>query len=300
VEFLGFVRPDGRVGVRNSVLIISTDLGANGICISVASSVLNLVPVPGWPDKQKYAEYLNNLVRHPNVAGAVILSQSAEGLGQDIAKKLTDIGKPARLISLAASGGSIGAMSEIMREAVQMVREVSTQRRQPTLLSRLITGLIYRDESSAGDLLVHCIDNIQENHGRVLIFKDLTEKKSRINLYPVIKKVASSGKVDSQQGLYELKCSGEPGDVLTAMTAMGVQLVIDATGGPYNRYHAILPIINITAVREHYNRFKDNIELDLSHLDLTSYKAEDYSLLVTNEIIATASGKITRSEALKL
>lgn len=299
MEFLGFIRPDGRVGVRNTVLIISTDFSTNGICINVASSVLNAVPVPGWPNKEKYTEYLSNLAQHPNVAGAVILAQSLEGIGEAVARKFTGMGKPVQLINLASSGGVIEAVAHAVREAMLMIREVSTLRRQLTLMSRLILGLIYRDQSGTGDLLVHCIDTIQENQGRVVIFKDEADKKSKINMCPVIKKIDSGDKVDSQQGLYELRGSNEPEDVLMAMASLGVQLAVDATGVPYARYHTILPVVSITASRDHYNSYKDNIELDLSQLDLTSYKAEDYSLLVTNEIIATASGKLTKSEALK-
>jgi len=299
MEFLGFIRPDGTVGVRNTVLIISTDVSTNGICLNIASSVLNAVPVPGWPDREKYTEYLGDLAQHPNVAGAVILAQSSEGVGGHVAEKLAGLGKPVQLISLAAPGEVIEAVAHAVRAAMLMVREVSTQRRQLTLMSRLILGLIYRDQSGTGDLLVHCIDTIQENHGRVLIFKDAADKKSKINLCPVIKRVDALGKVDSQQGLYELRGSKEPGDVLMAMASLGVQLAVDATGGPFTRYHTVLPVVSITANQDHYNSYKDNIELYLSQLDLLSYKAEDYSLLLINEIIATASGKLTKSEALK-
>lgn len=299
MEFLGFIRPDGRVGVRNTVLIISTDVNTNGICLNIASSVLNAVPVPGWPNREKYTEYLSALAQHPNVAGAIVLAQSSEGVGESVAKKLTGLGKPVQIINLAASGGVIEAVAHAVRAAMMMVREVSTQRRQLTLMSRLILGLIYRDQSGTGDLLVHCIDSIQENHGRVLIFKDEADKKSKINLCPVIKKVDTGGKVDSQQGLYQLRVTDESEDVLKAMASLGVQLAVDATGGPFTRYHTVLPVVSITANQDHYNSYKDNIELDLSHLDLQSYKAEDYSLLIINEIIATASGKLTKSEALK-
>ncbi|MFZ5648154.1 MAG: UxaA family hydrolase [Bacillota bacterium] len=299
MEFLGFARPDGSVGVRNKILIASMDADINRLCLNVASSVINMVPVPGWPDKKRYADYLSTLAANPNVAGLVILDQSSEGFGEAVAKTVQDMGKPSVLINIGDSGGIIEAGARATRAAMLMAREISTQRRQPTPVSRLVVGLIYRDESGTGDLLYHSIAALEKNHGRALIYRDAAEKKTLIGKFPVIKKVDEGGKVGRQQGLYELKASAGSDGILMTMASLGVQLVVDATGGGYTKSHTIMPVINITADKDHFERLRDVIELDLSHLDFSNYKIEDYSLLIVNEIIATASGKMTKAEALK-
>lgn len=300
MEFLGYVRPDGSVGVRNKILIASTDVNINRLCINVASSVINTVPVPGWPDKERHVEYLISFAESPNTAGILVLEQSPEGAGEAVEKAVLETGKPVRIINIGDSGGVIEASARAARGAVAMAREASTQRRQPTLVSRLVVGLIYRDESGAGDLLYHCIDALEKNHGRVLICRDAVDKKQLIGKFPVIKKIDAGAKVGKQQGLYELKSSDDPAGVLMTMASMGVQMVVDATGGHYCRSHTIMPVINVTADKGHYERLKDDIDLDLTRLDFKNYKIEDYSLLVVNEIIATASGKLTMAEALHL
>lgn len=300
MEFLGFVRPDGSVGVRNKILIASFGVNTNMLCINVASSVINTVPVPGWPDREKYSEYLISLAESPNAAGLVVLEQSPGGAGEAVEKALLKMGKPARTINIGGSGGNIEAFARATRAAVIMAREVSTQRRQLTLVSRLVVGLIYRDDSGAGDLLYYCIEALEKNHGRILIYRDEVDKKQLIGKFPVIKKVDAAGKVGKQQGLYELKSSAGPAGALMTMASLGVQLVVDATGGQYSKSHTIMPVINITADKAHYESLKDDIDLDLSHLCFKNYKIEDYSLLIVNEIIAAASGKLTMAEALKL
>jgi len=44
-EFLGYVRPDGSVGIRNHVLLLSGTLYANKLCERVADSVPGAIAI---------------------------------------------------------------------------------------------------------------------------------------------------------------------------------------------------------------------------------------------------------------
>lgn len=299
MEFLGFIRPDGSVGARNSVLIISADPGVDRLCVNVADSVLGAVPVQCWPEKNRSIEIFSDLVKNPNVAGAVVVEPVSGGAGEMIIDAMAQMGRPAELITVSGSGGIIEANARAVRSAMLMTREASTLRRQATLLSRLMVGLIYEGNSGTGDLLYYCVNSLVENNGRVVIAKRVADKKDKINKCPVVKKLGAGGKVDRDRGLYEIECARNQHDTLIEMAAKGVQLVVAASGGPYPAAHSIVPVINVTASKNYYESLRDNIEIYLDGLDYERFKAEDFSLLIVNEIIATASGKLTKAEILK-
>ena len=45
MEFMGYVRPNGSVGVRNHLLILSGTVYANGIVERVANTIQGAVPI---------------------------------------------------------------------------------------------------------------------------------------------------------------------------------------------------------------------------------------------------------------
>lgn len=299
MEFLGYVRPDGSVGVRNKILIISTSPQTDKMCLNIAGTVLNAVPVLCGVCGGQIKDTAGPLVKNPNAAGAVVLEYGPEGDGESMVSQASEIGKPAALVDISSPGGVIEATARATRAAMLMSREASAQRRQLTPVLRLVLGLLY-GEQSTGDLLYHCIDTIVKNHGRVVIVRPGADKKSLIGRLPVVKQIDHEVKLGKQQGLYELKPSPDKAGVLTSMASQGVQLVVDSTGGRYPGWHTVLPVINITADKGCGERAQDGIELDLSGINPESYRIEDYSLLIVNEIMAAASGKLTFAEALKL
>lgn len=300
MEFLGFIRPDGSVGVRNYVLIISSDPGMNGLCNNVAGTLINTLSVPSWPENGSWTEYIKALVTNPNVAGAVVVEPDREGPGEFIINTLAQTGKPSDIVTVSSSGGIIEASARVIRSAMLMVREASTMRRQATPISRLVTGLMYEDKSGTGDLLYHSVKLLVENNGRVVLSKKVADKKDKINGLHAVKKLPAGGKIDKNQGVYEIDHFENHHKTLFEMVSLGVQLVVAAGGNPCPLSHTILPVINITAEKDYFEALKDGVEVNLSGLNYESYGAEDYSLLIVNEIIATASGKLTKAEILKV
>lgn len=296
MEFLGFIRPDGSVGVRNHILVISASPETDGLSGKVASSVLGAVPVPALPQKNGAGLY-QALAANPNVAGAVVVEPFPGSGGEVILNAVRETGKLSELIAVAPSGGVIGASALAIRSATLMVREASTFRRQATLVSRLVVGLIYADQSLAGDLLYHCVNMLVENNGRVVLARVSGGKKDKLSRLPVVKRLSSGARVNPGRGVYETDYLDSEYETLAGMASMGVQLVAAAAGSPYPPRHFIMPVVGITADKEYYQLFKDSVEMDLSTLDYRNYRAEDLSLLVLNEMLATASGKLTKAEA---
>ena len=148
-HFYGYVRPDGLVGIRNYVLMLSGTLYANPTCERVANIVRNTIPIVHplgrcqiAPD---LAQTFRTLVGHglnPN-AGAVIVVDHYKEEGctaEDIANEIAKSGKLVEVINIRREGGAINALSKAIDLAVEFNREITDQRREEISLNRLIYG----------------------------------------------------------------------------------------------------------------------------------------------------------------
>jgi altronate dehydratase large subunit len=300
LEFLGFVRPDGGFGVRNYILIISGDPATNGLAGNIAGSVLHAVAVQAWPEKESCADFFKDLVTNPNVAGAVVVNTEPGGIGEMLVETMRGIGKHCELVSVSAAGGAVNASALAVRAAMTMIREASTFRRQLNLASRLLLGVIYREQAGAGELLYYCLDQLVENNARIILSRKVADKKDRMQKLLGVKKLPSGKKADQSRGIYEIDYCEDIGETLSAMAVRGVQLVLAVGCGPCPVGHTVMPVVNVTTDRDYYQFMQDMVDLNLGGLDQNRYKAEDFSLLLLNEIIATASGKLTSTEILKM
>lgn len=302
MEFLGFIRPDGSVGSRNHLLLISTDPATDKLCLKVADTIYNAVPVVYGPVRhQSFAKYLLAIINSPNVAGAVLLGIQSQGLSENIAREMSLIGKPVEVIDISAAGGPVQAVARSTRAAVSIAREISTYRRQLSLLSRLTLGIIYKEDTKIADLLLPCMrDIIENNNVRIVIAREVVDKKDKINSLHVVKKLGVDDPVGKDRGLYELELLKDPNEIMRSMVLKGVQVVLAATDSLFAGSNALVPVINITTDKNCYETLEDSIELNLSGLDYKRYDANEYRLLIINEIIATASGKLTKAETLML
>ncbi len=148
-HFYGYPRPDGQVGIRNHVLMLSGTLYANPTCERVAHMVQNTIPIVHplgrcqiAPD---LAQTFRTLVGHGNNpnAGAVIVVDHFKEQGctaDDIAHDVAKSGKPVEVVNIRRDGGAIEALAIATRLAVEMNRKINMQQRERTPLSKLIYG----------------------------------------------------------------------------------------------------------------------------------------------------------------
>jgi altronate dehydratase large subunit len=116
--FLGYLRPDGRVGVRNHVLVVPTvicsALVSERIAASIAPVGAALPHLAGCgqlgPDLTNTHDTLAAYCEHPNVAAVIVVALGCE---QVIAERLAETarraGKPAEIIAIQAEGGTVRA-----------------------------------------------------------------------------------------------------------------------------------------------------------------------------------------------
>jgi len=145
MEFLGFERPDGSIGVRNHVIVIPAGRCANELAATIADKVKDAVPILHnhpcvrlKPDNERALQTLVGLGCNPNVAAALVVGIGCDALspfqiGDGIAKSK----KAVEVVTIEEAGGFQEAVDKGRAVVHRMVSEVSQMKREPGDLSRL-------------------------------------------------------------------------------------------------------------------------------------------------------------------
>ena len=149
MNFWGYRRPDGRVGVRNNVLVLPASVCAADTCRVVASQVKGTVTfhnqngcsqVPS--DMQLTMDTIAGFAANPNIYGTIIISLGCENCQMDLVVKAIQerTNKPMRQFIIQECGGTIATAEQAVRAAREMVQEASLQRREEFPISKLMLG----------------------------------------------------------------------------------------------------------------------------------------------------------------
>lgn len=145
----GYVRPDGSIGVRNHVLIISSVVCANEVTSSVSNSVPGTVCVIHNEGCGQlgvdYEQTLRTLIgfgRNPNVASVLVVGLGCEKLDPRLlADGISSSGKRVEVLVIQEEGGTIRAKEKGMKIAKELVSEASRMTREPIDLSSIVLAL---------------------------------------------------------------------------------------------------------------------------------------------------------------
>lgn len=150
MDFMGFRRPDGSVGIRNHVLIMPTVVCANQVARAIALNTKGTT----WfehqhgcsqlaPDAAQTARALIGHGAHPNVYGVVVVGLGCEVVrAQDVAAEISRRCpyKPVHLVIIQDEGGSYKAIQAGSTAASKMVLAASLLQREPMNARELILG----------------------------------------------------------------------------------------------------------------------------------------------------------------
>ncbi|KCB29001.1 UxaA family hydrolase [Bordetella hinzii] len=146
-SFLGYARPDGSVGVRNSVGVLSLMDNSNPIVRQIVALVKGTVPITTLFVRGQYGRDLQitydtmvGQALNPNLAAIVVIGLEPKGT-RLIVERIRAAGKPVSSVVVQEVGGTLTAVAEGARAAARYVREASRLRRTPQPLSRLRVGL---------------------------------------------------------------------------------------------------------------------------------------------------------------
>lgn len=180
MTFFGFERPDGQVGLRNHVGVVSVMDNCNAVTRAIANAVQETIPVTTLfvrgqlgRDLEIAYDTLSGLARNPNLAGIVLIGLEPVTT-EEVARRIRPSGKPLEVINIQLVGGTIEATALGTRHAARMVREASRQRRSEHPLSKLRIGVECGGSDTTSGLASNpaigvVADRIVEGGGQVVI-----------------------------------------------------------------------------------------------------------------------------------
>lgn len=150
MKFKGFRRPDGQVGIRNNVLILSAVVCANRVARGISQQVAGTTWIEHQhgctqlgADAELTAHVLAGHGIHPNVYGVVVVGLGCETVrAQNIAAAIQKQCpyKPVHLVIIQDEGGSVKAIAAGASAARAMVSAASCMEREEIDAAELILG----------------------------------------------------------------------------------------------------------------------------------------------------------------
>jgi len=148
-HFRGYPRPDGQVGVRNYLGIISMVTCANQAAQDIAHHVDGAAVFTHQQgcglNKGDFAlleRTLINLGRNPNLGAVLVVSLGCEGTNSDrVAEEIAASGKPVELVRIQQEGGYFGALKEAGLKAQNLSMAISGIEREKVPISELRLGV---------------------------------------------------------------------------------------------------------------------------------------------------------------
>ena len=149
MEFLGYERPDGSVGVRNHVAVIPAGRCANEMAATIADAVKGAVPVlHTYPcarlkeDNERALRTLVGIGSNPNVAAVIVVGIGCENPPPPkIAEEIAKTKKPVEVLTIMGSNGFQDVLDRGWATARSMTAQASQMQRKPFPMSHLTLGV---------------------------------------------------------------------------------------------------------------------------------------------------------------
>jgi altronate dehydratase large subunit len=146
-EMSGYRRPDGTVGIRNHVLVVSSMDVTNALAHRIAAVVQGAVSIATafgriheGADRAQHERTLAGLIRNPNTAAALIVGFEPDTT-EGVVEAVGACGKPVAALSVLTHGSTIDLMHEGVRIAAGMAAEAGRTARTTLRLPSLVLGL---------------------------------------------------------------------------------------------------------------------------------------------------------------
>jgi len=369
MEFQGYERPNGLVGVRNTVLVIAIcDCGepaaqqmVRGIDGAVAVTqyhgciALEVVPT------------LIGVAANPNIYGTVLVAMGCEGQrAEPMAEQMAASGKPVEVVDIQATGSTRGAIAK-GREIVQrMVSDAANQQRKPFDISKLAVAVkcggsdttsgiaanpaigVMSDmmvDAGARVVMIEPIEAIgaeEELAARAIndkvredVLRWVGDEEKRWTVPGAAVDFMCGGNVKGGLTTLEEKSLGavhksghrpisgvlqatttrvdrlpEKGgfylmggihielQAMTYQAAAGANVIVFATGQGGSFGHAICPLVKVTGHPDTWAKMGDDMDVNASTIMEGTESIESVGERIFDEVLAVASGKVTKGEEL--
>ncbi len=188
MDFMGYKRPDGSVGVRNYIGIIAAVVCAN----EVVSAIVDQVGEPTKalmhnqgccqlkPDLEQIERTLIGIGKNPNLAAVLVVSLGCESVKADrIVEEIKKTGKPAEKIGIYDLKGSVNAIDEGVKIAKKLVDYANESERTSVSIEDLTIGIKCGASDTTSGLTANpatgVATDMMVDGGSTVIFGEVTE-----------------------------------------------------------------------------------------------------------------------------
>ena len=184
IALTGYRRANGRVGIRNHVLLISVDDISNAAIIGVESLVRGTFALPHPYGRLQFGADLdltfNTLIgygKNPNVAAAIVIGIEPNWTNH-IVEQIAETGKPVRGFSIERTG-DLQTIADAARVAQEYVQYATELPRVPVEWNEILVSTKCGESDTTSGLASNptvgrVFDRLQEG-GSTLIFGETTE-----------------------------------------------------------------------------------------------------------------------------
>lgn len=373
MNFMGYRRPDGTVGIRNHVFVLPTVNCANQVARGIAANVRGTVWVEhqhgcsqlGADAEQTARAFIGHGI-HPNVYGVVVVGLGCEVIrAQDIAAEIKKQCpyKPVHTIIIQDEGGSNKSIQAGAIAAQNMMIEASMLKRDPIAAAELILGTECGGSDAcsglSGNPALGAVSDILIDAGGTAILAETAEligaehiiaeravnEAVKQKCYATIAAFEESAKqmgVDMRgsnptpgniegglssieekslgcvykggtrplqdvigwaekvttKGLVFMDTPGNDIEQLTGMVAGGCHICVFTTGRGTPTGSPIAPTIKVATNTALFEKMNDNMDINAGTVITGEETVEQVGERIFAEMLAVASGKITKAEVL--
>ncbi|HMH19512.1 MAG TPA: UxaA family hydrolase [Burkholderiales bacterium] len=183
-SFSGYKRENGRVGVRNHVVILPVDDLSNAACEAVANNIKGALAIPHpygrlqfGADLELHFKTLIGTGSNPNVAAVVVIGIE-DGWAKRVADGIAATGKPVSFFGIEGHGDmeTIRRASKAAKDYMQWASEL--RREERPLKDLWVSTKCGESDTTSGIGANPCVGNAFDKlyaHGVTLVFGETTE-----------------------------------------------------------------------------------------------------------------------------
>lgn len=247
MKFLGFRRPDGKVGIRNHVLVLATVGCAAEAERQTADGIYGAVSFinqngcgESSRNLRRTQDVLVGMAANPNVYGVVAIGLGCEMNRMDgfIKELRARTDKPIEGLLIQEEGGTIETVAKAKKIARRMVIEASMCRREECDISELMLGIECGGSDATSGLVSNPVmgiisDRIIAAGCQLIVFTTGRGNAIGSAVAPVMKVTANGDTARKLSDNIDLDMSAvlEEGVSLDAMADITMQQILDTLSG---------------------------------------------------------------------
>ena len=143
----GYLRPDGRKGIRNLVVVAYLVECARHVAYEIAASFrgqpVHVIGFPGCYPNGYALRMMKQLCTHPNVGAVLLVSLGCEGFDRHgLSQTVRDAGRPVALVGIQAAGGTRNTIRDGIEWVGSMLAALAATPRVTMTAADLVVGTL--------------------------------------------------------------------------------------------------------------------------------------------------------------